>query len=106
MIDNHNNLPDCVDIKPLTPRELAGAIRLLASKIRQPVGVGIWEGALEGKLSGVRREGEHIAVFQEQALVSPFGPRGDCESEAAAVLFTLAVQYSDTISRALETARA
>jgi len=75
MTSDHNNLSDCQPIAALTPNELAGAIRVLASKIHKPVGVGIWEGALEGQLSGVRREGEHIAVFQEQALVAPFGPR-------------------------------
>jgi hypothetical protein len=104
MSHDHNNLDDCVRVRPMGPRELAEAIRLLAGKVRQPVGAGIWEGTLEGKISGARREGPHVAVFQEQSLVAPFGPHGDPESEASAVLFVLSVQYAETIARALESA--
>jgi hypothetical protein len=104
MHQDHNNLQDCVDVKSLTPLELAGALRTLAAKINKPLGVGIWEGTLEGKVGGTRRDGEHVAVFQEQSLVAPFGPRGDEESEASAVLFVTAVKYAETIARALELA--
>ena len=37
-------------------------------------------------------------------MMVPFGPHGDAESEAGAVLFVLAVRHAETIARALESA--
>ena len=37
-------------------------------------------------------------------MMAPFGPYGDAESEASAVLFVLAVRHAETIARALESA--
>ena len=71
MQHDHNHLHDGVRVNPMNRRELAEAIRLLAAKVRQPVGVGIWKGALEGNLSGARREGKHVAVFQAQSRRNP-----------------------------------
>ena len=96
------NLENCLDVKKMTALEAIRSMKLLSSKTTLPIGIGIWEGELTGKISGQTYSGEHIAVFQETALVCPFGPRGDAESEANSALFVAAVKYSGVISEKFE----
>lgn len=96
------NLENCLDVKNMTALEAIRAMKMLSSKTTLPIGIGIWEGELTGKISGQTYSGEHIAVFQETALVCPFGPRGDAESEANAALFVAAVKYSAPVTEKFE----
>ena len=97
------NSENCMDVKEMTALEAIQAMKSLASKAAKPVvGVGIWEGKITGTISGETYEGKHIAVFQDTALVSPFGPHGDEESEAMAVLFVTAIKYASAVSDSYE----
>lgn len=99
------NLCNCVTMKEMTALEVATTIRDLRDKLCpscKKLGIGIWEGDLTGKLSGVTHGGEHVAVFNTKCLVAPFGPRGDAESEALAAIFVLAIHNADKIVAALK----
>ena len=95
------NLENCVDIKEMTAKEAAHSLCVLLSRVRHPLGIGVWEGKLEGKLSGNNYTGEHVAVFSDDALVAPFGKRGDPESESCAAIFVIACKYAEKIADAL-----
>lgn len=91
------NLDACVKARAMSTADAAAAMQMLASRIGGPVGIGIWEGSIAGKISGQTYGGEHVAVFRAADLVSPFGPRGDEESEACAALFCLALKHAATL---------
>lgn len=96
-----SNLANCEKIREMSAIEAAQALKTLAQQIKGPVGLGIWDGALHGKVSGQTYEGEMIAVFRDDDLIAPFGRRGDAESEACAALFALALANADKIAAAL-----
>lgn len=96
-----SNLRNCAKIREMTATEAAAALKMLAAKIHGPVGLGVWEGSLAGKISGRAYNGEQVAVFRQTDLVAPFGPRGDEESEACAALFAIALANADKIAAAL-----
>lgn len=96
-----HNLTECATVKRMSAAEAAAALQALAAKIQRPVGIGIWEGVIEGTVSGNRHVGEHVAIFNDDTLVAPFGPRGDEESEACAALFALALSHADILAAAL-----
>ncbi|CAK7035051.1 MAG: hypothetical protein DELT_00526 [Desulfovibrio sp.] len=90
---------NCVAIKDdLTPAKAAKAMQELVAKINGPLGLGMWEGTLTGKNSGQTYGDKHIAVFNSDSLVAPFGPLHDEESERIAVLFIMAFQYAEKIA--------
>ena len=86
----------------MSAEEAAEAMVMLADKISLSVGLGIWEGELHSKSTGEIYKGPHISVFQKNALVVPFGPMHDSESEACAALFCVALQYAKAIKDARE----
>ena len=106
VMQNMNNLENGLQIKNMTAVEAAQALKMLATMIKGPVALGIWEGSLTGKISGHTHDGEMIAVFNDTALVAPFGFRGDQEGEACAALFATAFSYADKIVDALAHAEA
>lgn len=93
---------NCVGVKDLAGADLGAALKALVGKIKTPVGIGIWHGTVRSHGSGAVYGPEHVAVMGPDALVSPFGPRGDETSEAAAALFVTVVQHVDVLVEALE----
>jgi len=91
------NLENCVDLKLMTKAELEQAMVRLAGRIDQPLGIGVWEGEVAGSLSGSRHTGQHVAVFNDSTLSALFGPRGDAESEATAMMLLVALRYAEML---------
>lgn len=96
------NLESCSKIKPMTVQEAARAMATLAPRAEGPLGLGIWEGAVVSSIDQKGHAGDHVAVFSDSKLISPFGPRGDEDSEAMAALFVIAVHNAEKIALALE----
>jgi hypothetical protein len=92
------NPNDGHDLKPLDPKQAAERMAYLSGKIKRPVNVSVWDGTLNGQRE---HQGPHIAVFQKETLVAPFGPHGDEESEACALLFAYAANFAKGIAGAL-----
>lgn len=95
------NLSNCAKVRDMTAVEAAQTLKMLAERIRGPVGLGIWEGTLQGEISGQTHGNKHVAVFRDTDLIAPFGPQGDEESEACAALFAVALANAEKIARAI-----
>ena len=100
-----NNLQECVEPRQMATLEVVELIERLAAMIPEPLGIGIWEGTITGKLSGNRYEGRHIGVFNEDTLVALFGPENDAESEAAAALFVTVTKNATLLAGFVKNAR-
>jgi hypothetical protein len=96
------NLADCVTIKDMSAQEAAAAIASMAAKFPKTLGIGVWEGTIEGKISGNVYAGKHLGVFDANTLIALFGPHGDALSECTAALLVAIVQNADKIATALQ----
>ena len=64
-----SNLQNCAKMKEMTATEAAAALKMLAAKIHGPVGFGVLEGSLAGKIGGQAYSGEQVAVLRVTDLV-------------------------------------
>lgn len=96
-----NNLDACVTTKNMCARDAVLHMRDMKKVINGPLGIGIWNGELKGKLSGQSYKGEHVAVFTKDTLVATFGKRGDAESEACAAMFVCIYNNIEKIADAI-----
>jgi len=93
---------NCKMVAPKTPRQAIEGMAKLAGMIRQPGGLGAWEGELRSKMTGNVHVGPHLAVFNHDALLALFGPLYDQETEASAALFATALQYAQDIKEYID----
>lgn len=98
------NLADCVTTREMSALEAATAICSLTEKLPTDLGIGVWEGRVEGATSGNMFEPLHLGVFDKDTLVALFGPHGDQEGEMYAAIFVMAVMNADKIKSALANA--
>ncbi|MDD5285850.1 MAG: hypothetical protein PHD54_08320 [Desulfuromonadaceae bacterium] len=96
------NLAECEAIKEMSAMEAATAICDLAAKLPKSLGMGIWEGKVEGELPGQTIDGKHLGVFDENTLIALFGPHGDPLSETAAALFVMSIINAEKILASLQ----
>ncbi len=99
------NLADCVTIKDMSAQEAAVAIASMAAKLPKALGIGVWEGTIEGKISGNVYAGSHLGVFDANTLIALFGPHGDALSECTAALLVATIKNADKIAKALQNIR-
>ena len=97
------NFQHCLHPRAMTTAEAAQAMAKLAHLATQgmALALGLWRGTVTGTESGNPPPGEHVAVFTDETLFAPFGPRGNQASKAGAVLLILAARHAQDFARAL-----
>lgn len=96
---------NCAPVRDMTPHEAARVLAKLAEMSHLgPLRVGRWDGTLFDTANGSMSGPEHVAVFNGDSLVAPFGPRGETRAEACAVLFATAMRYASGIALAMPAA--
>jgi hypothetical protein len=96
-----NNLPLLSFATEFSAADAARLMKRLADGLGKQAGLAIWEGKLQGHISGNTHEGEMVALMDRTRLIAPFGPKGDPESEAWAGLLLLALTHADKLAAAL-----